>query len=223
MFDAIAGRYDFLNHLLSAGWDRRWRRRAIRALGLTGRERLLDVCAGTGDLAIAAVKMPGAAGRAIAVDFSSEMLKLASSKIRAADLTDRVSVARGDAMNLPIRDGAAAAVAMAFGIRNVLDPGRACRECARVLQPGGRLAILEFGMPTKWPVAQLYRWYFRAVLPRVGRLVSKHADAYSYLPTSVGEFPPPPEFASMLRGAGFQSVTYVPLTLGVVYLYSARK
>ena len=223
MFDAIAGRYDFLNHFLSAGLDRRWRRRAIRSLELRGHERVLDVCTGTADLAIAAVSAKPSSRDAIGVDFAGEMLRLGLDKVRHAGLAPRVHLSRGDATRLPLPDASVDAVTIAFGIRNVVEPARACAECLRVLRPGGRLAILEFGMPTTPAFRGAYRWYFRAVLPRIGRLVSKHSDAYSYLPSSVSEFPSGPAFAAMLQDVGFRAIQHVPLTFGVVYLYTAQK
>jgi demethylmenaquinone methyltransferase/2-methoxy-6-polyprenyl-1,4-benzoquinol methylase len=219
MFDAIAGRYDTLNHLLSAGLDRGWRRRAVRALALSGRDRVLDVCTGTCDLAIEAVA--GGARDVVGVDFASEMLRLGRDKIRAAALTARIHLARGDAMRLPFRDATFDAVMVAFGIRNVLDPVRACAEIRRVLRPGGRAAILEFGVPTTPGVRQVYGWYFRAVLPRIGRLISRHGEAYSYLPASVVRFPSGAAMADLLRQAGFPAVTHRSLTGGVVSLYVA--
>ncbi len=224
MFDAIALRYDRLNHLLSAGMDRRWRRRAIRELGLTGTERLLDVCTGTADLAIeGAVHRHGAAARVIGIDFAGEMLRLGLDKVRAAGLGSRVALARGDATRLPVPDESFDAATIAFGIRNVADPLAGCRELHRVLVPGGRAAILEFGMPTLPIVAGVYAWYFRVVLPRIGRLVSRHADAYEYLPASVSAFPSGEGFVTILRQAGFASVRYVPLVMGAVYLYVAER
>ena len=224
MFDAIALRYDRLNHLLSGGLDRRWRRRAIRELRLTGAERLLDVCTGTGDLAIeAATHRAGAARTVVGMDFAGEMLRIGRDKLRAADLTGRVGLVRADAMHLPVADRSFDAATIAFGIRNVADPLAGCRELSRVLVPGGRAAILEFGMPTMPGVAGLYAWYFRAVLPRVGRLISRHADAYDYLPASVSEFPSGESFVTILRQAGFSSVRHVPLVLGAVYLYVAER
>ena len=124
-------------------------------------------------------------------------------------------------MRLPVADAVADAAAVAFGIRNVQDPAVACAEMARVLRPGGRLAILEFGMPRLPGIAAVYRWYFRRVLPAIGRVISGHGGAYSYLPASVGTFPAPPEFMSMLQTAGFSEVRAVPLTFGIVYLYTA--
>jgi len=220
MFDAIAGRYDTLNHLLSAGLDRGWRRRAVRALALTGRERVLDVCTGTGDLAIATARQ---AQQVIGVDFSAEMLRLGLEKVRAASLGVRVALARGDAMRLPFPDASFDAATIAFGIRNVLDPVCAGAELHRVLRPGGRLAILEFGLPALPGLRQAYGWYFRAVLPRVGRLVSRHTDAYSYLPASVQQFPSGAEFVALLGRAGFRDAQARPLAAGAVWLYVARK
>ena len=224
MFDAIAHRYDRLNHLLSAGMDRRWRRRAIRELRLTGSERLLDVCTGTGDLAIeAATHRAGSAGTVVGLDFAGEMLRIGRGKISAAGLQKRVVLARADAMRLPIPDRSFEAATIAFGIRNVADPLAGCRELHRILSPGGRAAILEFGMPTMPVVSGVYAWYFRAVLPRVGRLISRHSDAYEYLPASVSSFPSGEGFVNILREAGFSKVRSVPLVFGAVYLYIAER
>jgi len=224
MFDAIARRYDTLNHLLSAGFDRRWRRRAVTALALTGTERVLDVCTGTADLAIeAAARRTGGAADVVGIDFAGEMVRLARDKIRRAALGDRVHVARADATRLPLPDAAFDAAMVAFGIRNVVDPAAACREFSRVLRPGGRLAVLEFGFPKVPGIRAAYRGYFKLVLPRVGRIVSKHGEAYSYLPASVEAFPTPGAFADVLRQSGFAAVETQSLTLGIVYLYLARK
>ena len=222
MFDAIAGRYDFLNHLLSAGLDRRWRARAMREARLAPGARVLDLCTGTADLAIAAIDAaPGA--RVVGVDFSGNMLRLGLDKLRRRALDRRVSLVRGDATTIPVRDAWADAASIGFGIRNVAHPESALAELARVLKPGGRLVILEFGEPVVPGVRGLYNWYFRAVLPRLGQLVSKHQSAYSYLPASVGAFPPPAEFAATISSHGFRDVQAVPLTLGIVYLYAATR
>lgn len=224
MFDSIARRYDTLNHLLSAGLDRRWRARAVRELGLNGSERVLDVCTGTGDLALALVDPPDGVGarEVTGVDFAHEMLKVGLAKFRASRFSQRLHLARGDAMNLPLPGGAFDAATIAFGIRNVQQPDAALRELARALKPGGRLAILEFGFPRIPGITALYKWYFRAVLPRVGRAVSKHGRAYSYLPASVERFPTPEAFAAEIEKAGFRRVRAVPLSLGIVYLYVAE-
>jgi demethylmenaquinone methyltransferase/2-methoxy-6-polyprenyl-1,4-benzoquinol methylase len=225
MFDAIAPRYDFLNHVLSAGIDRRWRARAIRSLGLTGTETVLDVCTGTADVALQARggANGAAARRVIGVDFAGAMLSIGLRKVRAAGQAARVVLVRGDAARLPVADGSVDAATVAFGIRNVQRPDVACQEMARALRPGGRLAILEFGVPRIPGISTLYLWYFKYLLPLVGRVVSGHQAAYSYLPASVGTFPPPAEFMRILGSAGFADVRAEPLTLGIVYLYTARR
>jgi demethylmenaquinone methyltransferase/2-methoxy-6-polyprenyl-1,4-benzoquinol methylase len=220
MFDAIAPRYDLLNRLLSAGIDQRWRAKAIASLNLTGRETLIDVCTGTADVALEARR---GAAQILGVDFAGAMLTLGLAKVRKAGEERRISLVRGDAMRLPAADATADAVTVAFGIRNVQRPEIGCAEMARVLRPGGRLAILEFGMPRLPGVAALYRWYFSTVLPFIGRRISGHTGAYSYLPASVGTFPPPAEFVTMLQQAGFSQVRADPLTFGIVYLYTAVK
>jgi len=223
MFDAIAGRYDLLNTVLSGGLDRYWRRLAITSLRFSGNEILLDVCTGTGDVAIEAVRRPSGARAVLGVDFAGVMLHHALHKVRSASLDDRVAFVRGDAMRLPAVDSSVDGVTIAFGIRNVQQPSLACAELFRVLRPGGRLAILEFGLPSRPALRTLYLWYFRNVLPRIGRIVSRHSAAYSYLPDSVGAFPWGEEFAGILRAAGFNNVRSRPLSLGIVYLYVGEK
>ena len=223
MFDAIAGRYDLLNTVLSLGLDRSWRRRAIASLALTGTECVLDVCAGTADVAIGTARALPGSHRVVGVDFAGAMLAKGRDKIRAAGLSARVQLVRGDAMRLPVADTSVDAVTIAFGIRNVQVTGAACREILRVLKPGGRLAILEFGLPQAPGLRQLYAWYFLRVLPKIGSLVSRHGGAYSYLPASVGAFPWGQDFADVLTRAGFVNAASRPLTLGVVYLYTASR
>jgi demethylmenaquinone methyltransferase / 2-methoxy-6-polyprenyl-1,4-benzoquinol methylase len=223
MFDAIAPRYDLLNTVLSAGLDRYWRRRAIRSLCFTGRETLLDVCTGTGDVALAAARARDGAQRVVGIDFAGAMLTRAFEKAGQAQLSTRVHLVRGDATEIPLPANVVDGATIAFGIRNVARPEAACRELLRTLKPGGRLAILEFGLPVVPAVRPLYLWYFRNVLPRIGRAVSRHDAAYSYLPASVGAFPWGEAFANLLRGEGFNNVKSRPLSLGIVYLYTATK
>lgn len=222
MFDAIAPRYDLLNHVLSVGMDRGWRNRAVDALALPDHARVLDLCTGTGDLALAAVARARGAS-VIGVDFAAEMLRLGLTKVRAASLESRIRLVRGDAARIPVGDATCDAATIGFGIRNVAEPARALAEIARVVKPGGRLAILEFGQPRIPGIRTLYSWYFRYMLPLVGRLISKHQSAYSYLPASVGTFPPPAEFSKILAATGFSHVQAVPLTFGIVYLFIAER
>jgi len=222
MFDAIAGRYDLLNRVLSAGLDQFWRRRAVTSLRLTGRETLLDLCTGTADVALMACRR-GAVARALGVDFSHEMLRVGLAKVRKAEAGDQIALIRGDATQLPIADRSVDVAAIAFGIRNVQQPDLACRELARVVRSGGRLAILEFGLPRVAPIREIYLWYSNRVLPAIGKLVSRHASAYDYLPESVSCFPAPEAFGQMLQECGFPHVEIVPLTFGIVYLYVAQR
>jgi demethylmenaquinone methyltransferase/2-methoxy-6-polyprenyl-1,4-benzoquinol methylase len=221
MFDAIAERYDFLNHFLSAGIDKRWRQRAIESLQLTGTETVIDVCTGTGDVAIAAATHSPAARRVIGVDFAGAMLGVGATKLRRLRLDTRVTLVRGDATSLPAADRSADAVTVAFGIRNVQDIPAACREMRRVLVPGGRLAILEFAVPTMPGFRTLYQWYVSNILPRLGRAISRHPGAYGYLPASISAFESPGEFVKILRHAGFDDIHPVPLMLGSVILFTA--
>jgi demethylmenaquinone methyltransferase/2-methoxy-6-polyprenyl-1,4-benzoquinol methylase len=223
MFDAIAGKYDLLNHLLSAGIDRRWRTRAVRELALTGRERVLDLCTGTADLAIAALEASPGAARVIGVDFAGAMLRVGLNKIRSVELGARAVLVQGDATAIPAAAASVDRVTIGFGIRNVQNTAAACDEIHRVLAPGGRIAVLEFAIPTTPAVRAAYLWYFNRVLPRIGRLISRHNAAYGYLPASVGAFATPDEFVKILRQSGFTDVRAVPLTFGIVHLYTATR
>jgi demethylmenaquinone methyltransferase/2-methoxy-6-polyprenyl-1,4-benzoquinol methylase len=221
MFDAIAGRYDLLNTVLSGGIDRYWRRCAIKSLRLTGKERLLDVCTGTADVAIGATRR--GAARVVGVDFSGAMLAHGLDKVRAAGLGARIQLIRGDAMNLPVADSTVHAATITFGIRNVQQPESACRELMRVLRPGGRIAILEFGIPSWGPFSAVYHWYNSQVLPRIGSAISGHGAAYTYLPESMKTFPYGDSFLEMLRAAGFSHVEARPFMFGAVYLYTGQR
>lgn len=223
MFDAIAGHYDLLNHLLSAGIDRRWRKKAIASLRLTGTERVLDLCTGTADVAIAAVDARPGAARVVGVDFSGAMLRIGGHKLVNRRLQSRITLVRGDATRIPVADRSVEAVTVAFGIRNVENTAAACDEIYRTLVPGGRLAVLEFAIPTTPGIRGIYLWYFNRVLPLIGRLISRHNAAYGYLPASVGAFASPDEFVKILRQSGFVEIGAAPQTAGIVYLYTARR
>jgi demethylmenaquinone methyltransferase / 2-methoxy-6-polyprenyl-1,4-benzoquinol methylase len=222
MFDAIAARYDFLNHLLSGGLDVQWRRRAIQSLHLTGAERVLDVCTGTADLAIAAARARPGAARVVGIDFARAMLRVGRDKLGRERLP-QVTLVGGDATRIPMADASVDAVTIAFGIRNVVDTLAACREMRRVLRHGGRIAILEFAVPTVPVWRSVYAWYLTHVLPRVGRAVSHHNAAYAYLQASIDAFATPDELVKILRHAGFEEISTVPLTLGTVCLYMAKR
>lgn len=223
MFDAIAGRYDLLNRLLSAGIDQHWRKRALRSLSLTGRERLVDLCTGTADLAIAVASARPGARQVIGIDFAAAMLSIGKRKVHRSQLDGSIALLRGDAMRIPLRDASVDALTIAFGIRNVEDPSAACHEIYRVLAPGGKLAVLEFAIPTAPGIRSAYLWYFNHVLPCIGRLVSRDDTAYAYLPASVHGFATPDEFAYSLREIGFTDVAAKPLTLGIVCLFTGRR
>lgn len=222
MFDSIAPRYDLLNRLLSAGLDQKWRRRAVRELRLRPGAEVLDLCTGTADLALMTLDGHPDAD-VVGVDFSGAMLRLGLEKVRTAGRQKEIHLARGDATRIPLPDASRDAATIGFGIRNVAEPGKALAELARVLRPGGRLAILEFGHPRIPGIRSLYLWYFKYLLPAIGRVISKHGSAYSYLPASVGAFPPPDEFVRLIESHGFVTVEAVPLTFGIVYLYVATR
>ena len=215
MFTAIAPRYDLLNHVLSLNVDRAWRRSAVRRLqwDATPGGLYLDLCAGTLDLAVELERQRGFTGAVVGADFVVPMLKLGQGKAGG------VRAVGADALVLPFPDGTFDGCMIAFGIRNLEDVGAGLAEMARVLRPGGRLVILEFSMPSRWPVRPLYAFYFRHVLPRIGRLVSKHTSAYTYLPDSVSAFPEPTELTASISAHGFAAVRHEALTFGVASLY----
>jgi demethylmenaquinone methyltransferase/2-methoxy-6-polyprenyl-1,4-benzoquinol methylase len=222
MFNAISPKYDALNRILSAGIDQSWRRKTLREIRATGALNLLDVATGTADLALALAKgIPGS--RVVGVDISAGMLEVGRSKVRARDLEGRVRLDLGDGEQLPYEESSFDAVTVAFGVRNFENLEQGLRDMRRVLQPGGTLAVLEFSQPTAWPLRSLYLLYFKNILPRIGRMVSKDASAYTYLPNSVQAFPYGEAFAAKLREAGFKSVRVRPLTFGIASLYLAIK
>jgi demethylmenaquinone methyltransferase/2-methoxy-6-polyprenyl-1,4-benzoquinol methylase len=222
MFNAISPKYDALNRILSAGIDQSWRRKTLREIRATGALNLLDVATGTADLALALAKgIPGS--RVVGVDISSGMLEVGRSKVRAKDLEGRVRLDLGDGEQLPYEESSFGAVTVAFGVRNFENLEQGLRDMRRVLEPGGTLAVLEFSQPTAWPLRSFYLLYFKNILPRIGRMVSKDASAYTYLPNSVQAFPYGEAFAAKLREAGFKSVRVRPLTFGIASLYLAIK
>ena len=219
MFAAVAPRYDLLNRLLSVCLDQVWRRRAARSLDLQPGSLALDVCCGTGDQAIA-LQRRGA--RVVAADFCLPMLTLAARKYRRLDGWLPAGVA-GDTLRLPLPSGTFTSVTVSFGLRNVADLDAALREMARVLEPGGRTAILEFALPRSRALRRLYLFYFRRVLPRIGNLFSPQGSAYAYLPASVLDFPQRETFVERMLRAGFAAASWRDLTGGVVCLYNGGR
>ncbi|CAN5626257.1 bifunctional demethylmenaquinone methyltransferase/2-methoxy-6-polyprenyl-1,4-benzoquinol methylase UbiE [soil metagenome] len=223
MFGAIAPRYDLLNHLLSANRDRAWRRRAVDRL-LEGNARgarpvYLDACAGTFDLAVELADRDTFDGDVLAFDFSYPMLDAGRPKLAGR----RVLPACADALQLPLPDASVDGAMVAFGVRNLAAVEDGLRELARVIRPGGRFVILEFMTPQWQPFRALYLSYFRHVLPLVGRLISKHGSAYTYLPESVLRFPEPHALADMISAAGFTDVAWESLTGGIVAVHHGER
>jgi demethylmenaquinone methyltransferase / 2-methoxy-6-polyprenyl-1,4-benzoquinol methylase len=224
MFGQIAGRYDFLNHLLSLGIDHYWRRRTVRLVPPVGPLPILDVCTGTGDLALAYDRAAGGTTRIVAADFCHQMLVIGRQKAQKAGADGRVTFIEADAQSLPLPADTFQIVCVAFGLRNVADTDRGIAEMVRVAAPGGRVAVLEFSTPTRQPFKSVYGWYFRHVLPRIGKLFSRSsADAYEYLPASVGEFPQGEALLERMRAAGLTNLRRYPLTFGVATLYVGEK
>jgi demethylmenaquinone methyltransferase/2-methoxy-6-polyprenyl-1,4-benzoquinol methylase len=221
MFDRIARHYDLLNRLLSAGTDVRWRRACVDLLELDRPARVFDLCTGTADLLVEALRRD-AGHRGLGVDLSEQMLRRGVAKLRRRDLAGRAGLAAGDAEALPLASSSFDAATIGFGIRNVGDPAAALAEIRRVLRPGGRLVVLEFSLPRGW-LGALYRRYFRGVLPRIGALVSGDPVAYSYLPASVERFPTPEAFATLMERAGFASVRWRRLSGGIACLHRGER
>ncbi|MFN7628809.1 MAG: bifunctional demethylmenaquinone methyltransferase/2-methoxy-6-polyprenyl-1,4-benzoquinol methylase UbiE [Pirellula sp.] len=225
MFAEIAPRYDLLNHVLSLNIDRYWRWKTLKLLKLQPGVPFLDVCTGTGDLAIAASRTLGTETEVVGSDFCGEMLDFARKKqAKLAEPRPNLRFVEADTMELPFADGMFQAVSVAFGLRNVSDTKAGLREMKRVCRDGGTVAVLEFSKPSMPGLKHLYEFYFKSILPRVGNSVAKNSsEAYQYLPQSVSEFPSGEELASVLREVGLKNVRWRPMTFGVVTLYTGVK
>ena len=221
MFDRIAEKYDFLNHFLSMGIDKGWRKKAINTLSDIQPKEILDVATGTGDLAIAA--LPLNPNKVIGVDISEGMLAIGKKKLIEQGLQDKIHLEYGDSENLPFETNRFDAITCAYGTRNFENLRAGIQEMNRVLRPGGKIAILEFSHPKQFPIKQLYSFYFRYILPTLGKTVSKDATAYTYLPESVAAFPEGGQFCKILEECGFKKAHARPLTLGITTLYTAIK
>jgi len=229
MFGEIAGRYDFLNHLLSLNLDRYWRWRTVRSVPPASGMKILDMCTGTGDLALAYHKAARGEAEIIGADFCHEMLTIGRQKamklgIGKTGTNGAVTFVEADAMRIPYDDDQFDIVSVAFGLRNVAETDTGLAEMIRVCKPDGKVAVLEFSTPEWQPFKAIYGWYFRNILPKIGQLLARNAQsAYNYLPESVGEFPQGEQLAERMRQAGLSETWYRGLTLGVATLYVGTK
>ena len=218
MFDSISPHYDRLNHLLSLGTDRLWRRRAISLIGKHIRPgNIIDVATGTGDLAIAAMRLEPV--KITGIDISTEMLAIAREKIARLGFTDKIMMLKGDSAAISFGDAGFDVAMSAFGVRNFEDTLAGLREMYRVLRPGGMVMIMEFSKPAWFPLKQIYGLYFSKILPWIGRRISGDPDAYTYLPETVSQFPENDAFLDILTEAGFRDVNQKRMTGGIVSVY----
>lgn len=220
MFNNIAHRYDFLNHFLSLGVDKLWRKKAIKELEANRPKIILDVATGTADLAIEALKLNP--DKIIGIDISTEMLKAGRKKIKKKRI-ENIELQEGDSENLNFHDEYFNAVMAAFGVRNFENLDAGLKEMHRILKPEGKVVILEFSKPMVFPVKQLYNFYFKGIIPFFGRFFSKDNSAYSYLPESVDNFPDGENFLNQLRKSGFINTKSISLSFGIASIYTGEK
>ncbi|WP_372648766.1 bifunctional demethylmenaquinone methyltransferase/2-methoxy-6-polyprenyl-1,4-benzoquinol methylase UbiE [Draconibacterium sp.] len=221
MFDNISHRYDFLNHVLSLNIDKIWRRKTINKLRPYQPENILDIATGTGDFAVAALKLGDV--KVTGIDISEGMLNVGREKIKAKKLEDKISFQKADSENLPFGNGAFDAAIVGFGVRNFENLEKGLSEIKRVLKPGGVFFVLEFSKPVSFPFKQIYMFYFMRILPLIGRMVSKDSRAYTYLPESVNEFPDGDRFLTILADVGFVQNECYRQTFGIASIYMAHK
>ncbi len=221
MFNSISGNYDFLNHFLSLGIDISWRKKAIKALADLKPKAILDVATGTGDFAIQAMTL--SPEKIIGVDISEGMLAVGKEKMKARGVDQIIDLRYADSENLPFEENKFDAAIVAFGVRNFENLERGLAEMHRVIKPGGKVVILEFSKPRAFPFKHLYHFYFKFVLPKIGRLISRNPAAYTYLPESVQAFPDGEDFIALLNRVGFNQTTCKPLTFGISSLYTGTK
>jgi demethylmenaquinone methyltransferase/2-methoxy-6-polyprenyl-1,4-benzoquinol methylase len=222
MFDRISPKYDALNHLLSLNIDKIWRRKAAKTIAKSQPKTILDLATGTADLAIALAKRNPQA-HIIGMDISEKMLEIGKEKVTKQKLDGQIELRLGNAAALPYEDDRFDAVTVAFGVRNFEDLDKGISEIHRVLKPNGQAVILEFSMPERFPVKQMYRFYFKRILPYVGKRISKDESAYNYLPSSVEHFPIPETFLQLLATKGLKNGTKRTLSFGIATLYQAKK
>ena len=222
MFDSIAWRYDFLNHFLSFNFDRLWRRRAVNIIAKSYKSpHILDVATGTGDLALAAIKLNPS--KISGIDISKKMLELGDAKVKQKGYSEKIELIYGDSEDIPFDDNIFDVAMVAFGVRNFSDPLKGLSEMKRVIRNGGMIMVLEFSKPTGFPFRPVYNFYFRNILPLFGRLFSRDKAAYRYLPDSVMKFPDNEEFLKILNQAGYINTRQIKLTGGVASIYTGFK
>lgn len=221
MFNNISNRYDFLNHTLSFGIDILWRKRAIKLLKPFAPQKILDIATGTGDFAIEAMSLNPE--QITGVDISEGMLNVGRRKLIKKKLDQTITLELGDSENLRFEDNNFDAVIVAFGVRNFETLEKGLKEMFRVTKPGGHVVIIEFSKPQHFPVKHLYNFYFKAILPKIGKFVSKDNAAYEYLPESVAAFPDGNDFLSILKNVGYKKTKWIPLTTGISSIYWASK
>jgi len=221
MFDNIAHKYDFLNHILSMGIDILWRKKAIRLLKPYQPKQMLDIATGTGDFALEALALNP--DKIIGADISRDMLAVGVEKIKKKGLQDKISFQYGDSENLPFETDTFDAITVSFGVRNFEDLEKGLSDMRRVLKPKGAVAIIEFSKPQQFPIKQLYGFYFKNILPGIGKLISKDARAYTYLPESVDAFPYGDAFVKIMDKVGYTNIKAYPLTFGIASIYLAEK
>lgn len=221
MFDNISHRYDLLNRLLSMGIDVQWRKKTVRRVKQHHPQIILDIATGTGDLAIALEKT--GAKKIIGVDISEGMMAKGREKVEKKGLSDLITLQYGDSEHLPFPDETFDVVTVAFGVRNFEHPLKGLQDIRRVLKKDGYLYVLEFSKPEKFPVKQLYNFYFKNILPAWGRIISKDQAAYTYLPNSVDAFPYGRKFLEMMENAGFSDTRLKALSFGISTIYSGQK
>jgi demethylmenaquinone methyltransferase/2-methoxy-6-polyprenyl-1,4-benzoquinol methylase len=221
MFDRVAGRYDALNSVMTAGLHHRWRERAADRAELRPGDAALDVCCGTGDMALALATRVAPGGSVVGCDFSEPMLDLAREKAASRQVAG-VRFEWADALALPYDAGRFDAVTVGFGVRNLADLDRGLREMARVLRPGGRLVVLEITQPARPPLSTFYSLWFDRIVPVLGAF-SAEPEAYSYLPESVRSFPPPRRLAEMMDAAGFERIRWTVLAGGIIAIHSGAR
>lgn len=221
IFNDIAPKYDLLNHLLSLNIDKGWRRKAMRCVEENGKGHLLDVACGTGDFSIAACR--AGVRQVTGIDISANMVNIGRKKVAEAGLAGQIDLRSGDSEAMEFSDNTFDTVTVAFGVRNFEHLEQGLREMYRVLRPGGKVIILEFSMPEHFPMKQLYKFYFRRVLPVIGGWVSGNRGAYTYLPESVMKFPQGRAFLDIMVRCGFQGAARHKLTFGIASLYTGKK